>query len=442
MRTAPIATALLACMGAVCPAPAQLEVRAVRFWSLPEATRIAVEANGDFQFRSERLSNPDRVFFDLLAATPRMGVKGVHVTPVGDKLLKRIRVAETQPGMTRVVLDLEPDVSYTASQLSNPDRLMIELRPAELKPVSRQTPATAAPDALPAAVVETVSAVERAVPEPAPVAAAVAAPVTPAAAKPAAPPPPPAMAAKRNSSGERTLIRALGLKVGRVVIDPGHGGHDHGSTGKGGLMEKELVLDVAQRLGALVEERLGSEVIYTRTDDTFIPLETRTGMANEKSADLFVSIHANSSPYRNVSGVETYYLNLTSSRDELDLAARENAGSQKTIHELGEIIQKIAKRDKAQESREFAVKMQSSLYSAAAQSNPAARNRGVKKAPFVVLIGAMMPSILCEIGFVSNPREEALLKKPEHRQRLAEALYKGLARYAETLSHFQVASKD
>jgi N-acetylmuramoyl-L-alanine amidase len=314
---------------------------------------------------------------------------------------------------------------------------MIELRAADPQSITRQAPAPAAPaEPSPQRVIE--AAADRAIPEPAPVAP----PPAPAPAKPAAPAPPPAMAAKRISNGERTLIRALGLKVGRVVIDPGHGGHDQGSTGKGGLMEKELVLDVAQRLGALVEEGLGSEVIYTRTDDTFIPLEARTDLANEKSADLFVSIHANSSPYPSVSGVETYYLNLTSSRDELDLAARENAGSQKTIHELGEIIQKIARRDKAQESREFATKMQAALYSAAARSNPSARNRGVKKAPFVVLIGAAMPSILCEIGFVSNSREEALLKKPEHRQRLAEALYRGLSRYAETLSHFQVASRD
>jgi N-acetylmuramoyl-L-alanine amidase len=199
---------------------------------------------------------------------------------------------------------------------------------------------------------------------------------------------------------------------------------------------------VAQRLGKLIEERLGSEVILTRSDDTFIPLENRTALANESKADLFLSIHANSSPYGSVSGVETYYLNFTSTRDALDLASRENAGSNKTIHELSDIIQKITKHDKAEESREFASKMQAALYGAAIKSNPSATNRGVKKAPFVVLIGATMPSILAEIGFVSNSREERLLKRPDHRQRLAEALYRGLSRYAETLSHFQVASKD
>jgi N-acetylmuramoyl-L-alanine amidase len=207
-------------------------------------------------------------------------------------------------------------------------------------------------------------------------------------------------------------------------------------------MEKELVLEVAQRLGKLIEERLGSEVVYTREDDTFISLEKRTELANSTKADLFLSIHANSSPYPSVSGVETYHLNLTSARDALDLASRENAGAQKTIHELSEMIQKITQRDKVEESREFASKMQAALYGAAVRSNPAARNRGVKKAPFVVLIGATMPSILAEIGFLSNSREEALLKRSDHRQKLAEALYRGLSRYAETLSHFQVAAKD
>jgi len=427
MRQTLISTLLLASLCLAQHPSQQLEVTAVRFWTFAEVTRIAIETNGEFRFRSDRLDNPDRLFFDLLATKPRMGVKGVQTTAVGDKLLKRIRVAETQPGMTRVVLDLESPVEYKASQLSNPDRLMIELRaaaPAALDPL--QTPQTQTP--------------QLQTPEPAHVSGVLEKPAI--SEKPIPPPPPPALAAKRNSSGNRTLIRALGLKVGRVVIDPGHGGHDKGSIGPGGLLEKELVLDVAQRLGKLIEDRLGSEVIYTRDDDKFIPLESRTEMANENKADLFLSIHANSSPFPAVSGIETYYLNFSSTREAMDLASRENAGAQKSIHELGEIIEKITKHDKAEESREFAGKMQTALYSAAVRSNAAARNRGVKKAPFVVLIGASMPSILVEIGFVSNSREETLLKRPDHRQKLAEALYNGLSRYAETLSHFQVAAKD
>ena len=445
MRRTVISTILLASTAALCSSSSQLEVTAVRFWTLPEATRVAVETNGEFRFRSDKLENPDRIFFDLLGAKPRMGVKGIHTTTVGDKLLKRVRVAETQPGMTRIVLDLEtPAVDYISSQLSNPDRLVIELRPVGSHPISAtrpapETPKAPEPEPAPPTLAK-VAVLEK--PPLAEVKVPATYPVPPEPAPLPKPVTPPALAAKRNSSGDRTLIRALGLKIGRVVIDPGHGGHDQGSTGPGGLLEKDLVLDIAQRLGKLIEDRLGSEVIYTREDDTFIPLESRTELANEKKADLFLSIHANSSPYPSVSGIETYYLNFASTRDALDIASRENAGSQKSIHDLGDIIEKITKHDKAEESKDFAAKMQAALYSAAARSNPSVRNRGVKKAPFVVLIGATMPSILVEIGFISNSREEGLLKRADHRQKLAEALYRGVSRYAETLSHFQVAAKN
>jgi N-acetylmuramoyl-L-alanine amidase len=247
--------------------------------------------------------------------------------------------------------------------------------------------------------------------------------------------------AQRNRSGSRSLTRVLGLKLNRVVLDPGHGGYDHGSTGPGGLVEKELVLDVAQRLGRLIEERLSAQVAYTREDDRFIALEDRTRIANEQRADLFLSIHANSSPYKAVSGAETYYLSFSASKEDLEVAARENASSQRSMHELTELVTQIALQDKAQESRDFAARVQSASHALAAKvSAGRARNRGVKKAPFVVLIGARMPSVLTEIGFLSNTREEALLQQPDHRLRIAEALYKGIEQYAETLSHFQVAS--
>jgi N-acetylmuramoyl-L-alanine amidase len=247
--------------------------------------------------------------------------------------------------------------------------------------------------------------------------------------------------AKRNMNGDRSLTRVLGLKLGRVVIDPGHGGHDVGTRGPSGLFEKEVVLDVARRLGTLIEDRLGSEVIFTRDDDTFIPLEERTHIANDKKADLFLSIHANSSPLKMAAGVETYYLNFTTTKAALDVAARENAASERSIYDLKELLQKIALKDKIDESREFAVRVQNSLNTLEAKGNAASKNRGIKKAPFVVLIGASMPSILAEIGFLTNSGDEALLRKPEHRQKIADALYKGIANYADTLSHFQVARK-
>jgi N-acetylmuramoyl-L-alanine amidase len=247
--------------------------------------------------------------------------------------------------------------------------------------------------------------------------------------------------ARPTASGDRSLIRALGLKIGRIVIDPGHGGHDTGTIGPDGLQEKDLVLEVGRRLGKLLETRLGAEVVYTRKDDTFIPLETRTAIANQQRADLFISIHANSSHDAAARGVETYYLNFTSSPEALEVAARENAVSEKSIYELQDLVKKIALKEKIEESREFAGDVEESLHSGLAAKSPAIRDRGVKKAPFIVLIGANMPSILAEISFVSNPTDEHRLETSEYRQRIAESLYRGIAKYVDGLSGVKVASK-
>ena len=473
-------------------------VTAVRFWSLGDGTRIAIETDGDFHFRSDRLENPDRLFFDVVGAKPAVGHKGVNVIPVSDRFVRQIRVAETQKSVTRVVLDLESTVEFTTSRLENPQRLIIEVHPVgsaagtlrspspisvdpivverrtfkppvPAKPVRYQTEValldaplfdiSPAIQAAPLNLIPRISAPAPVRSSRAPVVLAKAtSPITvitpPAAAPtPSLPPisvsdlpartvsPDSAVPARRNSTGDRSMVRVLGLKVGRIVLDAGHGGHDTGTIGPEGLKEKDLVLDVAKRLGALIEQRLGSEVIYTRSDDTFIPLEHRTEIANEAKADLFLSIHANSSTLRTAAGVETYYLSFTTSKAALDVAARENASSQKSIYELQDLLQKIALKDKVDESREFAGRVQDALFSASAKTNARAKDRGVRKAPFVVLIGASMPSVLAEIGFVSNAHDENLMKRPEHRQRIAEALYKGLSSYASTLSHFQMAQR-
>jgi len=461
-------------------------VTAVRFWSLGNVTRIAVETDGDFHVKSDRLDNPDRLFFDLAGTKPTLSNKSMTVIPVSDHFVKQIRVAEPQRNTTRVVLDLESTVEATTSRLDNPDRLIIELhaaagseanRPAPDKSVEPPTPRPAEhrefvppprvpfpgtpskrpqeamlepPPTLrlqkmppPAAVlspdyksITVITGVVRVKPSASPLTAPPVASTTvvPAPAENALP-------AKRNASGDRSMIRVLGLKVGRIVLDPGHGGHDTGTIGPEGLREKDLVLDVARRLGALIEERMGSEVVYTRSDDTFIPLERRTEIANEAKADLFLSIHANSSPLRSAAGVETYYLNFTTSKTALEVAARENAGSQKTIYELQDLLEKIALKDKVEESREFAGRIQTALYSLSARTNTHAKDRGIKKAPFVVLIGASMPSVLAEIGFISNAHDESTMRREDYRDRIAEALYKGLSSYAGTLSHFQVAQR-
>jgi N-acetylmuramoyl-L-alanine amidase len=401
-----------------------------------------------------------------------------------------------------VVLDLESDVEYTASQLSSPDRLIVEVHaignahpgavpaapnitstvpsasrplrstaspaPKQVLTAAMVTPAvtssapppshqlldaakTSPKQVLPTAVV--IPAVASTTPSPARplVDTAKVRPVVPsrdhelaveeAKESPATPPVIAPTARVAQLDHNASLTRALGLKVNRIVIDAGHGGHDQGTTGPNGMLEKDLVLDVALRLGKLVEERMNAEVVYTRSDDTFVPLEERTAIANRSHADLFISIHANSSPAPEVVGVETYYLNFTNSAEAMNVAARENAVSDKSVFELKDLIQKISLHDKAEESKAFAAAVQASMQSYTIRYFPTARDRGVRKAPFVVLIGASMPSILAEIGFLTNSKQERLLSKPDFRQHLAEVLYRGIHNYTQTLSHFEEAKQ-
>lgn len=240
------------------------------------------------------------------------------------------------------------------------------------------------------------------------------------------------------SKGAQSLIRALGLKVGKVVIDAGHGGHDTGSIGPSGLYEKDLVLDVSQRLGKLIETRLGSQVLLTRDDDEFVDLNERTAVANKAEADLFISVHANSFTNRSVRGVETYYLNFTTDPWALKVASRENASSSKTVHELQDLLSKIALKEKIDESREFAERMQGVLFQGLSDTTKGLRDRGVRQAPMMVLIGAKMPAILAEIGFLSNPTDEKLMQTSKYRQQVAELLYKGIESYVGSLSSHQL----
>lgn len=252
-------------------------------------------------------------------------------------------------------------------------------------------------------------------------------------------PPKPADA---TSKGSQSLIRALGLKVGKVVIDAGHGGHDTGSIGPTGLLEKDVVLDVSQRLAKLIETRLGSEVLLTRDSDTFVDLSKRAPVANQAGADLFISVHANSFTNHSVRGVETYYLNFTTDPWALKVASRENAASSKTVHELQDLLSKIAMKEKIDESREFAERMQGVLYGGLSTTTKGLRNRGVRQAPLMVLIGAKMPAILAEIGFLSNPTDEKLLKSSKYRQQVAEYLYEGIESYVGSLSSHQLTMSE
>ena len=488
-------------------------VTGIRHWSTPDYTRVAIDVESDVKFSSRRIGRPPRIFFDLRDSKLASTLVG-KTFDVDDGFLKKVRVAQFAPRLTRVVLEVDNLSDYDAFVLSNPCRLIIDIHgkngrtklttklPADAgerdageigegtaasekifdnNSIASETKTTvlahassgsteASDDttsvpALSSANQKPKTAVVKKVVDADDDDDAVVAPVQApdlsaaessrsnldgpsrkAAARSLSPAKPGVSnlgirEARPTVSGDRSLIRALGLKIGKIVIDPGHGGHDTGTIGPNGLEEKDLVLEVGRRLGKLLETRLGAEVVYTRKDDTFIPLETRTAIANQARADLFVSIHANSSHDAAARGVETYYLNFTSSPEALEVAARENAVSEKSIYELQDLVKKIALKEKIEESREFAWDVQQSLHSGLAVKSPAIRDRGVKKAPFIVLIGANMPSILAEISFVSNPTDEHRLATSEYRQRIAESLYRGIAKYANGLSGVKVASK-
>ena len=470
-------------------------VTGIRQWSTPDYTRVAIDLEQQVKYQAGRVPDPDRIFFDLhdTRLAPELVGKSFDVE---DGFLHKIRVAQYKRGLTRVVLEVDEVVEYSAFFLPNPDRLIIDIhgkQPAATtakagndpplaksaprlrsgqapggaptsartdsravktrvgaKPASSSGPSRGTSDSWPAiATSKDAGTMEM---------ATLSEPEIKATSKPTTSPTFQAVAprsargkkarekeasltsheAKPTANGEQTLIRALGLKIGKIVVDAGHGGHDTGTIGPDGLTEKALVLDVALRLGKLLETRMGAEVVYTRDDDSFVPLETRTAIANKEQADLFISIHANSSRDPEARGVETYYLNFTSSDDALAVAARENAVSEKSIHELQDLVKKIALKEKIEESREFAADVQQSLWSTAGKGT---RNRGVKKAPFIVLIGANMPSILAEISFLSNPGDEQKLETPEYRQKIAEALYRGVAKYVSGLSGLKMATK-
>ena len=420
------------------------------------------------QYSSARIANPDRIFFDLHSARLTPEVARGNVQVVGN-LLTAVRVAQNQSGVVRVVLDVNGVKDYAASLLSSPPQLVIFLystvrngdavRTAKGKPAKPQVSvddltAEARDTSGDSGNVRSVSEKNSGVdsgpsPSNAMTRSTGLAPAKSVRGKQLSTTSSNTVANTnskpdliRSSSapgptrdGQSTLTRALGLKIGRIVIDAGHGGHDTGTIGPTGLMEKDLCLDVALRLGKIIQQRLpGADIVYTRSDDTFIPLEERTNIANQAKADLFISIHANSSQDHAARGVETYYLNLKGSAEAMEVAARENASSEQGVHDLEDLVKKIARNEKIDESKEFAEDIQDSLAKRMQKTSKTVKDRGVRKAPFVVLIGADMPSILTEISFLSNPADEKLLKQPEYRQRVAEGLYQGVASYLQSLN--------
>lgn len=370
------------------------------------ATRVVIELEDKVAYTSARITHPDRIYFDLQSARLSTEIANRDIRIAGE-LVKAVRVAQNQEGVVRIVFNVAGVLDYAATLEVNPARLIVEFYGSQsaLRAAQKAVPGTA-----PLPVNNTSLVRSR-----------------PGMASPDAAPP--------TRDGQATLTRALGLKISRIVIDAGHGGHDTGTIGPSGLMEKDLCLDVARRLGNIIEQRLpGADVVYTRSDDVFVPLERRTEIANEVKADLFISIHANSSRNRSARGVETYYLNLKGTPEAMDVAARENATAGGGIHELEDLVKQIARTEKIDESREFAADVQESLARRLQKSSRKEKDRGVRKAPFVVLIGADMPSILTEISFISNPSDEKLLKKPDYRQRIADGLFQGVSSYLQSLN--------
>lgn len=383
-------------VGPLLAAQGMANVNAVQITSTESDALVVVMLDRAVQYTSARIAGPERVYFDLRNARLNLSV-GSKMVPLESGLVKWVRAAQNTDDVVRLVLDAGGAKAYSAQLLADPYRLAIELH------------AQGASPAIPAIKVASSTAQQQ-----------TAANTT----------------AQANGSPQSpTLSRELGLKISRIVIDPGHGGSDTGAMGPHGLVEKSLCLDVALRLGKLIEQDIpGAEVIYTRKDDTYVPLEQRTEIANNAHADLFISIHANSSDSSEVRGVETYYLSLAASPESMKLATRENSLGQSSLHDLPELIQKITRNEKISDSRQFAAAVQDALAGRLQLVSHGVTNRGVKRAPFVVLTGANMPAILSEISFLSNAKDESLLLQSNQRERVAEGLYSGIAEYLDSLN--------
>lgn len=475
------------------PAPASqtvtlATVRAIARSLTPEGARVTVELDREVAFKTESLDGPPRAVFDFaptqLAPALREGSRTFATGPVS-----RIRIGRHPGDVTRVVLELDGVKQYSTYVLYNPYRVVVDceaglpaatpalptpvvppvlagralplqvttapswepqpLRLTERLPavglepvrVEQRPPLAAAPlivvfmrlpDAVPSGTFSTAAAGPGATQPPAdtkpPVPAAAGKPVpTSTLPSPDRPVPPAA-----NTTGGFSLARQLGLGASRIVLDPGHGGIDPGAIANG-LTEASVVLDIALRIEALLLQQPGTEVILTRRSDQFMPLEERTALANRSQADIFVSIHANASRAGSANGVETYFLNFATTPEAEMVAARENAATGQTMTNLADIIRAIALNSKLDESRDLATFLQQALVRRLRGANRSVKDLGVKQAPFVVLVGADMPSVLVEVSFITNQNEARLLKNPAYRQRIAEAIADGIRRYQQAL---------
>jgi N-acetylmuramoyl-L-alanine amidase len=387
-------------------------VRNITRSDLPKGDRVTIELDREVVYVSERIANPDRVFFDLRNTQFDAAMTSKIESVVGTRLTT-LRVGRPDGQATRVVLELAGSPRHSVFVLYHPYRLVIDVESETAPTAPPATPTPVAPAPKPAAISS---------------APKVETPVVTVEMPSALPPTTPAA----TSGGDYSLARQLGLGISRIVIDAGHGGHDPGASANG-IVESELVLDIALRVEALLKKQPGIDVVLTRRTQEFIPLEERTAIANREGADLFLSIHANASRRVAAQGVETYFLNFATNPEAEAVAARENAGSRTSMGKLPELVQQIALHNKMKESRELAQIVQTTMIRAMRSQNTGVVDLGVKQAPFVVLIGAQMPSVLAEISFLTNKAEAALLKKDAYRQRIAQALADSVLKYQMSL---------
>ena len=369
-------------------------ITGIRHWSSADSSTVVLDLEDQVQYEAHRLSGPDRIYFDLHDTSLAPELEGQTIE-IGDSLLARVRVAQPVSGLTRLVLETKGNSNYSVSLEPNPYRLVVQVRKPGADPKAQI-------NLFPGAEGDRGKLFAIVVPPP---------------------------------TREDLQLRARVPKM-RIVVDAGHGGWDLGTVGRRGLLEKDLVLEIAQRLAKLLETRLGAKVILTRNDDNYIPLDERAGMANQAQADLFVSVHANYSDLPSARGVETYYTNFFSSPNAKDLETRDQTHGAATAA----VLSPAELHDKIEQSRRLAASVQRSLYGTLSVQNPGLRDRGVKEASYVVLTETAMPGILAEVSFVSSPADEQKLRSDGYREQIAEALYKGIARYAANSRGVKMAS--
>jgi len=373
-----------------------IAVKDIRHWSTPNYTRVVIDLDGPVKYKHHLLKpdpglrKPRRLYLDL---------ENSHVTskiespvPIKDGLLQRARAGQYTKDTVRVVLDAESIEGYKVFHLHDPFRIVLDVRRTEKKNAGDK----------------------------------------------------PKLALKKRTvrkgfrkaevpEDSMSLARQLGLNVKRIVIDPGHGGKDPGCNASGGVKEKNIVLSIARILKKKIKEEIGCEVFLTRNRDVFLPLERRTAIANMKKADLFISLHVNAHRNRKISGLETYFLNMATDERSVMVAARENATSQKNISDLQTILNDLMLNTKIAESSRLAHEVQKGMVSRVRKKYTRARSLGVKQAPFYVLIGAQMPSVLVETGFLTNRTERKRLLSKKYQESVAEGICAGIKTYIKSI---------